>query len=116
VIPPSPCHLDQEHRVNGCAGDCAGDCAQPGDNLVDQWVVSVGKAVKPWDGVWVPRVTITPIPTPRTAKPQLSTPNDAYQTAPDLRQRSFSTLSTAPMTTSLRQGLSNDNSCMDCRG
>jgi hypothetical protein len=80
-------------------------CAQPGDNLVDQCVISVGKLVPPWDVMWVARVTITAIPSFRTAKTGLSTTWCATRTPSDLRQRCLSTLSTAPMTTSLRQGL-----------
>src|SRR5450631_1208748 len=80
-------------------------CAQPGDNLVGKPLLSVGKPVLPWDRVWVVQVTIAAIPNLRTVKPGLSTTLCGHRTPSDLRQRCLSTLSTAPMTTSLRQGL-----------
>jgi hypothetical protein len=80
-------------------------CAQPGDNAVDHTPIAVGSAARPWDAVWAPGATISPIPRLRTDQAPSSTSLFSLNLPSDLRGREFSTLSTAPKTTSLRQGL-----------
>jgi hypothetical protein len=80
-------------------------CAQPGDNLVDQWCVAVGSATSPWDDVWEAGAASQVIPRSCTGQAPSSTIGSLLEVAPDLRKGRFSTLSTPPMTTSLRQGL-----------
>lgn len=80
-------------------------CAQPGDNAVDHTPIAVGSAALSWDGVWAPGATISPIPRQRTGQAPSSTSSLTLDLPSDLRGREFSTLSTAPKTTSLRQGL-----------
>jgi hypothetical protein len=80
-------------------------CAQPGDNAVDHTPIAVGSAALSWDAVWAPGATISPIPRLRTGQALSSTSLLTLDLPSDLRGREFSTLSTAPKTTSLRQGL-----------
>jgi hypothetical protein len=80
-------------------------CAQPGDNAVDHTPIAVGSAALSWDAVWAPGATISPIPRLRTGQALSSTSLLTLDLPSDLRGREFSTLSTAPTTTSLRQGL-----------
>src|ERR1022692_2264532 len=81
------------------------DCAQPGDKLVDRRVIPVGEPPVAWDEVWAGRATIAPVPRLSTYRALSSTGLPPRNSGPDLRERRFSTVSTAPMTTSLRQGL-----------
>ena len=65
----------------------------------------MGEPPVAWDEVWAGRATIAPVPRPSTDGALSSTGLPLRNSAPDLRGRRFSTVSTAPMTTSLRQGL-----------
>jgi hypothetical protein len=87
--------------------NCGGSshCAQPGDNLVDQPLVSVGAVTLPWDGLWGAAKIPALIPSELTDQAWSSTIGRACFMSPDLRKGQFSTVSTPPMTTSLRQGL-----------
>jgi hypothetical protein len=80
-------------------------CAQPGDNLVDRRGVSVRWAYLSWDGVWGAAATQRIVPRQFTDEGGLCTTERALDIRADLRKRQFSTVSTPPMTTSLRQGL-----------
>jgi hypothetical protein len=80
-------------------------CAQPGDNLVDQRGVSVRWAYLSWDGVWGAAEPRRIIPRQSTDEGRPSTTEPMLDIPTDLRKEQFSTVSTPPMTTSLRQGL-----------
>jgi len=80
-------------------------CAQPGDNLVDRRWVSVGGATLPWDGLWGAAEIPALVPSKLTDQAPSSTISRARSVPTDLRKERFSTVSTPPMTTSLRQGL-----------
>jgi len=72
---------------------------------VDRWLIPVGEPPAAWDEVWAARATIAPVPRLSTDGALSSTRLPPRNSAPDLRGRRFSTVSTAPKTTSLRQGL-----------
>src|SRR5450432_1587903 len=80
-------------------------CAQPGDNLVDWRGVSVHWASLSWDGVWGAAETRRIVPRQFTDEGPSSTIERSLDRPTDLRKEQFSTVSTPPMTTSLRQGL-----------
>src|SRR5665213_4459587 len=80
-------------------------CAHTGDNLVDQSSISVRMSTRAWYAVWAPSATIAPIPRQSTDSAPPSTATPVRLTASDLHRWRFSTTSTAPKTTSLRQGL-----------
>ena len=80
-------------------------CAQPGDNLVDQRWVSVGGAALAGDGLWGAAQILPLVPSEPTDRRPSSTVGQAQHVPTDLRKEQFSTVSTTPMTTSLRQGL-----------
>ena len=65
----------------------------------------MGEPFIAWDEVWAARATIAPVPRLSTYRALSSTGLPPRNSGPDLRERRFSTVSTAPMTTSLRQGL-----------
>jgi len=71
---------------------------------VDRWLIPVGEPFIAWDEVWAARATIAPVPRLSTERALSSTRLPSRNSAPDLRGRRFSTVSTAPKTTSLRQG------------
>jgi hypothetical protein len=89
----------------GVNGGGSSRCAQPGDNLVDQPSVSVGAVTLPWDDLCGAAKIPALIPSELTDQASSSTIGRARFMSPDLRKRQFSTVSTPPMTTSLRQGL-----------
>jgi hypothetical protein len=69
--------------VNHCGSS---RCAQPGDNLVDQWSVSVGRATLPWDGVWGQVETAAIVPSQFTDQASPSTIVPRYYLLADLRK------------------------------
>jgi hypothetical protein len=69
---------------------------------VDHKSISVGNSAGQWDAVCAAELATLSIPRRCTAGARLSTDEQQAHTAADLHAWRFSTLSTAPMTTSLR--------------